>query len=45
MVEVVAKREEEEREETNPTTGEFAHQSIMAVTVVLRPPRGPTPGF
>jgi hypothetical protein len=45
MVEAAAKKEEEEWEETNPTTGEFAHQSNMAVVVVLWPPWGPTPGF
>jgi hypothetical protein len=42
---VVAKSKEEDQEETFPTTGEFAHQSIMAVAVVLQPPWGPTPGF
>jgi hypothetical protein len=40
-----AKLEEEKREETIPTTCEFAHQSIMAVAIVLPPPWGPTPGF
>ena len=45
MAEVAAKKEEEEREETNPTTGEFAHRSIMAAAVVLQPICGPTPGF
>jgi hypothetical protein len=45
MVAAVAKYEEEEREMMISTTGEFAHQSIMAVAIVLRPPCGPTPGF
>jgi hypothetical protein len=40
-----AKSEEEEWEETIATADEFAHQSIMAVAVVLRPAWGPTPGF
>jgi hypothetical protein len=45
MAAAAAKSEEEEQEETIPTTGEFAHQSIMAVAIVLRPPWGPTPRF
>ncbi len=42
---VAMKWEEEEWEVTITTTREFAHQSIMAVAVVLRPPWGATPGF
>ncbi len=45
MVVAAAKLEEEEREETISTMGEFAHISIMAVAVGLWPPQGPTSGF
>jgi hypothetical protein len=45
VVAAAAKSEEEEQEEMIPTTGELAHQSIMAVAIVQRPPWVPTPGF
>jgi hypothetical protein len=43
----VTKLEKEEREVAFSTTGEFAHRSIMvmAVAVILHPPKGPNPSF